>query len=125
MATKISSRKAKGRSLQQWTCKKISEAIDIPYIPGDDDSLIQSRPMGQSNVDCILRGLAQVRFPFSVECKNQETWNLPKTIEQAKANTKHGTDWLIVLKKNRCEPVVVLDAEVFFKIIRKYAQYHE
>lgn len=108
-----SSAKAKGRRLQQWTCQKISDFLGIPW---GKDELIASREMGQSGTDIRLLGEAQKRFPYSIECKYQETWSVLAWIEQAKQNQKEGTEWLLVLKKNRINPVVVVDAEHFFDL---------
>lgn len=107
------SAKDKARRLQQWVCQKISDLLGIPW--GKDES-IASREMGQSGTDVRLLGEAQKRFPYSVECKYQETWSVLAWIEQAKQNQKEGTEWLLVLKKNRVKPVVVMDAEHFFDL---------
>lgn len=116
MRIKTSSAKAKGRNLQQWVCKKISELLDIPW---GKDELIASREMGQPGTDVRLVGEAQERFPFSVECKWQESWSVLAWIKQAQENQKAGTDWLLVIKKNRIKPVVVMDGERFFELLRK------
>ena len=112
---KTSSAKAKGRNLQKWTCQKISELLGIPW---GKDELIASREMGQSGTDVRLVEEAQERFPFSVECKYQETWSVPSWIKQAKENQKEGTDWLLIMRKNHKEPVVVMDGERFFEILK-------
>lgn len=114
---KPSSAKAKGRHLQQWACEKVSQLLGIPW---GKDELIACREMGQPGTDVRLIGEAQERFPFSVECKWQEAWSLPTWIRQAQANQKPGTDWLLVVKKNRLRPVIVMDAERFFALLEKY-----
>jgi len=113
---KISSAKAKGRNLQKWVCEKISELLGIPW---GKDELIASREMGQSGTDVRLIGEAQKRFPYSVECKSQETWSIPAWIKQAEANRVDGTDWLLVVKRNHIKPVVVMDAEHFFDLLKR------
>lgn len=55
-------------------------------------------------------------FPYSVECKNCERWSIPEWIEQAKGNKYQDTDWLLVVKKNRGTPLVVMDADTFFRM---------
>jgi len=110
---KISSGKAKARRLQNWVAKKISE---ITGIDCGKDCMIEGREMGQSGVDVKLYGVAKEKFPFSVECKYQETWSIPAFIKQAKENKEKGTDWLLVLKKNRHEEIVIMDADAFFDI---------
>jgi len=116
---KIQSLKSKGRRLQQWTAKKISEITRIPW---GKDELISSREMGQSGTDIKLYGEAKERFPFSVENKYQESWALPKWIKDAKKNQKPGTDWLLIIKKNHHEEVVVMDAKAFFDIYEQLIQ---
>jgi hypothetical protein len=112
----VSARKQKGRLLQQWAAQKISNLTGIPW-SSDDDSLISSRPMAQKGVDVILRGKALKLAPFSIECKRQESWSVPAWIEQAKENQIPNTDWLLVMRKNQMEPVIVMDAEAFFRIL--------
>lgn len=113
---KTSSAKSKGRTLQKWVGEKISEITGLPF---GKDELISSRGMGQSGTDVILIGDALKKFPFSIECKNQEKWSVHTWIKQATSNLKCGTEWLLVVKRNRNNPVVMLDAEVFFEIFRK------
>ncbi len=119
---KPSSAKAKGRNLQNWVCKKISELLGIPW--GKDEE-IASREMGQAGVDIRLVGRALRRFPFSVECKWQESWSILSWIKQAQMNQKPGTDWLLVAKKNRIKPVVILDAERFFEILKEVPRFEK
>lgn len=111
---RIRSAKAKGRLLQQWTCKKISDLLQLPW---GKDELIASREASQSGTDVRLIGEAQERFPFSVECKAQENWAIPAWIKQAKKNRQVGTYWLLIVKKRREDPVVVMDAEIFFHLL--------
>jgi hypothetical protein len=110
------SRKAKGRKLQNLIAKMISELLEIPC---GKDKDIQGREMGQSGTDVKLYGKALELFPFSIECKNQETWSIPAWIRQAKENEIEETDWLLFCKRNRDVPIVILDAELFFKLYKK------
>jgi len=117
------SAKAKGRNLQKWTCKKIGELLGMEW-GYDDDRDIQPRLMGQSGVDVVLRGEALKQFPFSVECKNQESWSVPAYIKQARKNNIKNTNWLLVLKKKELKnPIVILEADVFFKILEEKKNY--
>lgn len=110
---KISSAKAKARRLQNWVAGKVSK---ITGIDCGKDCMIEGREMGQSGVDLKLYGPAREKFPFSVECKYQETWSLPAFIKDAKDNKEKGTDWLLFIKKNHYEEIIVMDAEAFFDI---------
>jgi len=51
-------------------------------------------------------------------CKCQENWAVHQWIEQAKANQLPNTDWVICAKRNHSDPVVIIDAKVFFKILK-------
>ena len=115
MAISISSRKGKARGLQQWVCKKISCLIEKPW--GKDEQ-IASREMGQTGPDVRLVADAKDLFPWSVECKRQESWSVHSWVKQAKENQMSGTDWLLIAKSNREDAVVILDAGVFFDILR-------
>ena len=64
---KVSSRKAKGRELQYWVCRKIADIFHTEFNQQDDECLIHSREMGQHNVDIVLRGYVKKQFPFSIE----------------------------------------------------------
>ena len=81
--------------------------------------MIASRPMSQGGVDIILKGEALEKFPFSVECKRQEVWQIPQWIEQAKKNTTKDTDWLLFIKKSLKDSIVVMDADAFFKLMNR------
>lgn len=116
---KVSSAKAKGRNLQQWVCKRISTLTGYEWGSSGDDKPIESRPMGQKGVDVRMESQVRKLFPFSVECKWQESWSVPAWIKQAIENMQKGTDWLLVIKRSRERPVVVMDAEAFFKLLEK------
>ncbi len=111
MANTVASRKAKGRRLQQEVATRIGQLLNLKVGP---DEMIATREMGQPGTDVRLVGLAKEMFPFSIECKNQESWSLQTWIDQAKKNQDKDTDWLLICKKNRLNPVVVMDMEVFF-----------
>lgn len=116
---KISSRKAKGRNLQHFVCERISKLTRINYKQSDDSCEIHSREMGQHGTDIILRGKALQSFPFSIECKNSETFNLAPTIEQAKENQNKDTDWMIVHKRKGWKnPIVIIDWDCFEKLYK-------
>ena len=109
----VQSAKAKGRLLQNFVAKILS---DITKIPWGEDELISSRSGGQAGTDLRLVGKAAVLIPFDIECKYQETFSIPAWIKQAKANTEEGRTWLLVCRKNYMDPIVVLDAVEFFEL---------
>jgi len=109
---KTSSAKAKGRKLQQWFANVLVETLGL------DQEDIESRPMGSQGEDIILGKQSRQLFPFSVECKNQEAVNVWKAYEQAFENCK----WyepLVVIKRNRTKPLVVMDAQKFVELLNK------
>ena len=109
---KTQSAKAKGRRLQQWFRDLLIEKLDIH--PED----IESRSMGAGGEDLIMARAARQRFPYSIECKNQESINVWKSYEQAQENSKD-YEPVVVLKSNNTKPLVLVDAEYFVKLHEK------
>ena len=110
---KTSSAKAKGRRLQQKFMELLIEKLKI------DPEDIESRSMGAGGEDLIMSRAARHKFPYSVECKNQERLNIWQAWEQANGN-KGIYEPLVVIKKNGIRPLVVLDAENFLDMIKDY-----
>lgn len=106
---KTSSAKAKGRKLQQWFANLLVEKLDV------DSEDIESRPMGSQGEDIIMGKQTRNVFPYSIECKNQEAVNVWKAYEQATENCK-GYEPLVVIKRNRTKPLVLVDAEYFVQL---------
>jgi hypothetical protein len=106
---KPSSAKAKGRLLQKWFANLLVEELDV------DPEDLESRPMGSGGEDIIMGKQTRNIFPYSIECKNQEAVNVWKAYEQATENCK-GYEPLVVIKRNRSKPLVVMDAEAFVKL---------
>jgi hypothetical protein len=106
---KTSSAKAKGRRFQQWVRDLLIEDLDIH--PED----IESRSMGAGGEDLIMARAARSKFPYSIECKNQEKVNVWKSYEQAEANSGD-YEPILFMKKNNSKPLVVVDAEYFIRL---------
>ena len=109
---KTSSAKAKGRKLQQWFTNVLIEGLSL----NEED--LESRPMGSQGEDIIMGRESREQFPYSIECKNQEAVNVWKAYEQAESNCK-GYEPLVVIKRNRSKPLVLVDAEHFVKLHKK------
>ncbi len=109
---KTSSAKAKGRKLQQWFANLLVEKLNL------DAEDLESRPMGSQGEDIILGKQSRQIFPYSVECKNQEAVNVWKAYEQASENCK-GYEPVVVIKRNRTKPLVLVDAEHFVDLCNK------
>jgi len=110
---KTQSAKAKGRRLQQWMRDILIERLEIH--PED----IESRSMGAGGEDLIMARAARERFPFSVECKNQEKLNVWESYKQAAANAKGVHEPIVVIKKNGEKPLVVIDAVAFVDMVEE------
>lgn len=110
---KTQSAKAKGRKLQQMVRDLLLETFTD--LEPDD---VRSTSMGAGGEDLQLSPAARRKFPYSVECKNVEKLNVWGAYEQAEANSgKH--DPLLIMKKNRKNPLVVLDLETFIAILKE------
>ena len=107
------SRKAKGRRLQRQFMQLLIEKLDI------DSEDIESRSMGAGGEDLIMSKAARTKFPYSIECKNQEKLNIWSAWDQANGN-KGLYEPLVVIKKNGVRPLVVLDAENFLDMIKEF-----
>ena len=106
---KTQSAKAKGRKLQQWFRDRL---IDVLEIHEED---IESRSMGAGGEDLIMARAAREKFPYSVECKNQEKINIWESYKQADMNSKVDEP-VVVLKRNNHKPLVLVDAEYFVNL---------
>jgi hypothetical protein len=109
---KTSSAKQKGRKLQQWMRDLLIKKLDVH--PED----IESRSMGSQGEDLIMARAAREKFPLSIECKNQESVNVWKSYEQAAENSGE-YEPIVVIKRNKSKPLVLIDAEYFVSIFKK------
>ena len=108
------SRKAKGRSLQKYLRDKLLE-----YSPGLTPDDVRSTPMGTQGEDVMLSAAAKALWPFRWECKNQEGFGAIYTsYEQCTLHPGVGEPVLLI-KSNRKRPLVVLDADYFFRMCKK------
>tara|TARA_E500000178_G_scaffold164323_1_gene163741 strand:+ start:995 stop:1351 length:357 start_codon:yes stop_codon:yes gene_type:complete len=106
---KTQSAKAKGRRLQQWFRDLLIEKLNIH----SED--IESRSMGAGGEDLIMARAAREKFPYSIECKNQEKLNIWESYKQATENSKD-YEPIVVIKKNNHKPLIVVDADYFVRI---------
>ncbi|HNV38857.1 MAG TPA: hypothetical protein PKJ46_06830 [Methanoculleus sp.] len=114
VATTPKSRKQKGKAFQNRVRQDLIDRLGID--PGD----ILSTAMGQSGCDLYLSPAARERFPFGVECKHQEAIALPAWWRQCTANAeKEGLTPLLLIKRNREEPLAVLQWSDLIRLIRE------
>ena len=115
---KTRSRKAKGRRLQNWVR---DELLSLFTTLSDDD--IYCSIMGESGADVKFSPNAQKVLPYSIECKNKETFKgIYDIIKQAQSNAKKNQVPLGVIKMNNFEPLAILDARFLFKLMREYGK---
>ncbi len=67
----------------------------------------------------MLSAAAEEIWPFAFEVKCQEKLNLWAAWKQAVANAKEGVHPALVVKRNRHEALVVMNATTFFTEWRK------
>ena len=106
------SKKAKGRRLQQWVRDLLIEKLEVH--PED----IESRSMGAGGEDLIMSRSAREKFPYSIECKNQESLNIWKSYEQSQQNSGN-YEPIVVIKRNNVKPLVLVDADYFVELHKK------
>ena len=115
---KTQSAKAKGRRFQQWVRDILIEKLSVH--PED----VESRSMGAGGEDLIMARAARLKFPYSIECKNQESLNVWKSYEQAESNSGK-YEPVVFIKRNNQKPLVVVDAEYFVKLQSRVAKEYD
>jgi hypothetical protein len=132
--SKHDTNRAAAQDLQKEACKFYSTVTGVVWTSSrDDHGEIKPRQSGQSGTDVVLSSrvrelLISLGIPDCVECKNQKIWNLQSAILQARANTPKGSAWMLILKRRsatkaaRIDPVVVMDLEVFTKMMEGLCQ---
>tara|TARA_R100001594_G_scaffold150009_1_gene209607 strand:- start:426 stop:773 length:348 start_codon:yes stop_codon:yes gene_type:complete len=108
---KPSSRKGKGRRLQNFLRDKIYD-----YFPSLREGDVKTAVMGESGEDIILSPAARDLIPFSFECKNQERLNIWESLSQAEDNCGNHTP-AVVFKRNRTKTYIALELDEFLTII--------
>lgn len=107
------SRKAKSRYLQNIVREKIIRLFKL------DPSDIRTSNTGENGEDIKLLSITSKRaFPYSVECTNTEQYiGLYRKFKQAKKHNHR--EPILVVKKNRSEPLAVITLDHFFELIGK------
>ena len=109
---KPQSAKQKGRKLQQCVRDKLIELLDI------HPENVKSTSMGAGGEDVIMSKEARDAFPYSIECKCQESLNIWKAYDQASANCGEHQP-LVIIKRNRSKTLAVVEAEYFINLHKK------
>ena len=110
---KTSSKKGKGRRLQNYVVEKLLFLFSC--LENDD---IKAAIMGESGEDIKLSPAARKKIPYSFECKNQERLNILSSLEQAEDNCK-GFDPILVFKRNRTKTYACIDFDLLLNLIKE------
>ena len=108
---KTSSKKGKGRRLQNYVVEKL--LFLFSFLEDDD---IKSAIMGESGEDIKLSPAARKAIPYSFECKNQERLSIWNSLQQAEDNCK-GFDPILIFKRNRTKTYACMEFDLFLKLI--------
>ncbi len=108
---KIKSSKAKGRRLQDWMRDALKSRLGIP------DTDVRCALMGEGGTDVKIHSKSLSKFPYNIECKNVERLNIWKAWEQCTKHNGAGHP-LLVLSKNRRNPLIIVDAEHFIGLYK-------
>jgi len=107
------SAKNKGKRLQNKVRDVILEKFD--KLEPDD---VRSITMGDAGEDILLSPAARRLFPFSVECKAQESLSIWSALQQAESNAgKHIP--LLVFKRNRSKTYAVLEFDKLLELLNE------
>ena len=74
--------------------------------------------MGQQGEDIQFSKAVGQRLGISIECKSRDRIAVYGYFDQARANTPEAREPVVVIKQNRRCPLVVVDAEYFFKLLK-------
>lgn len=111
---KTSSAKAKGRRLATEFKDLILRYFGTKI--REDDITIT--PSGVNGPDLTYSPALKKHFHYVPECKNQESLQIWKALEQAEANRGLGTP-ILVFRRNKSETYICLKAEDFMELAAK------
>ncbi len=107
------SRRKKGRRLQNYLRSKIMQTF--PILRPEDVRVAKN---GENGADIKLSKVAKCLVPYSFETKNQEKMKtIYDWLDQADRNSGK-LEAVLVIKQNTRRPLVVIDMETFFELIR-------
>ena len=107
------SRRRKGKRLQNLVRSKILDTFDI--LRPTDVSVAKT---GENGCDVKLSKIAKRILPYQFECKYQERLStLHRWFNQSR---KHGRlEPILVVKMNDKKPLLVMDVDHFFEIVKE------
>ena len=106
------SAKAKGKRLQN----KVTQLLQEKFSAVLEEGYFKSKTMGEHGMDVQLSPSARKKFPFAIECKNQEALNIWKSLEQAENNCE-GLTPLLIFKRNKSKIYAALEITDFLDLL--------
>ena len=89
-----------------------------PELKNDDIVLTSS---GDTGEDVKLSPKARELYPVQIECKNHKSFAVYRDYDQAVSHGSYAP--VLVIKANHRNPLVVVDAELFFEILGERTLY--
>lgn len=111
-----SSRKNKGRKLQQHTRDRLLEVFEL------EDGDVESRPMGSAGSDLLLSAKARKRIGISFECKNTVGTPSRSQLQQSQNNKIPNTLASVVWKPKGVrytQAMILFDLEEFLNFYKE------
>ena len=87
-------------------------------------AILMVLPLTVSARNLIMARAARQKFPYSIECKNQESVNIWKSYEQAESNAGD-YEPVLFIKRNNQKPLVVVDADYFVSLHNRVAKEYD
>jgi len=110
----VRSRKSKGRAFQDEIRAELISALGV------SENDIVSTPASVNGCDLKLAESVRARFPFAIEAKRQERLNVWEALRQCEENAaREGLKPLLVFRRNRSDPYVVLRLADFLAMWRR------
>jgi len=114
VAKTVRSRKSKGRAFQDEIRAELISALGV------SENDIVSTPASVNGCDLKLAESVRARFPFAIEAKRQERLNVWEALRQCEENAaREGLKPLLVFRRNRSDPYVVLRLADFLAMWRR------
>lgn len=111
--------KAKGRRLQNEVVALVMENFSDVLEDGD----IRGAIMGESGTDVKLSPIARRKFPFSMECKNQERGSIWAWWKQTLDNLREDTYPLLIFRKNRRKHLCCILRNDLNELLDEYSEF--
>jgi hypothetical protein len=108
------SKKAKGRTFQNWVRDKLFEAFKNFGLRAED---IKGTSMGVSGEDLQFSPFARDLIGISVECKSHKSFAVYKIYEQCVTNAK-GNEPVVFIKQNNSKPLALVDANHYISLLK-------